>query len=46
MFKTTLVTATLLTPAQTVIAADTPDTSTWIQFTSFTYTGKAVEMKF
>ncbi len=40
MFKTILVNAALLTLAPAVIAADTPDTSTWIQFNSFTYTGK------
>jgi xylan 1,4-beta-xylosidase len=41
MFKTVLINAAFLTLAPAVIAADTPNTSTWIQFTSFNYTGKA-----
>ena len=41
MLKTIMLTTALLTLAATVIAADTPDTSTWVKFTSFTYTGKA-----
>jgi xylan 1,4-beta-xylosidase len=41
MLKTILVTAVLLAVVPVVMAADVPDTSTWIQFTSFTYTGKA-----
>jgi hypothetical protein len=40
MFKTILVNAAVLTLAQAVMAAETPDTSTWVKFTSFTYDGK------
>ena len=46
MLKTILITAMLLAVVPLVMATDAPDTSTWVQFTSFTYTGKAVEMKF
>jgi hypothetical protein len=40
MLKTILVTAALVSLASAVIAADGPDTATWVQFTSFTYTGR------
>jgi xylan 1,4-beta-xylosidase len=40
MFKIACVTIALLAPASAVIAADTQDTSTWVQFSSFTYAGE------
>ncbi|MBN2181496.1 MAG: glycoside hydrolase family 43 protein [Sedimentisphaerales bacterium] len=40
MYKTIPITTALLALAQVVIAADAPDTSTWVKFTSFTYAGK------
>jgi hypothetical protein len=39
--KVVLVSAALLSLTPGVMAADAPDTSTWVQFTSFTHTGKA-----
>lgn len=36
-----LLTVVLLAVVPEVMAADAPDTSTWVQFASFTYTGKA-----
>jgi alpha-N-arabinofuranosidase len=41
MFKTIAGTVIMLILAPMVLAADTPDTSAWVQFSSFTYTGKA-----
>ena len=40
MLKQVLVCATLFSLAATVMAAETPDTSTWVQFSSFSYNGK------
>ena len=40
MTKTVLAAAALLSLAPAVIAADAPDTSTWVQITSFAYSGK------
>jgi xylan 1,4-beta-xylosidase len=40
MFKTILVNAAVLTLAQAAIAAEAPDTSTWVKFTSLTYNGR------
>jgi hypothetical protein len=40
MLKTIHVTAVLFALIPVVIDANTPDTSTWVKFTSFTYTGK------
>ncbi len=41
MLKTVLVTVALLMPVAAIVAAETPETPTWVRFTSFTYTGKA-----
>src|ERR1022692_3454158 len=38
-FKTSLAAIALLLLAQTIKAADAPDTSTWVQFSSFKYVG-------
>lgn len=40
MFQTALFIVTLLGLAETTKAADTPDTSTWVRFSSFSYAGK------
>ena len=40
MLKVTLVTAALVLLTPAIHAADAPDTSTWVQFSSFTYNGK------
>jgi xylan 1,4-beta-xylosidase len=39
MFKTVLIAAVLLSPVPVIQAADAPDTSTWVRFTSFSYNG-------
>jgi xylan 1,4-beta-xylosidase len=41
MFKTNLAVSTLMLLTFTINAADAPDTSTWVQFSSFTYSGKS-----
>ena len=41
MLKPVLVSAALFSLTPAILAADSPDTSTWVQFTSFTYAGKA-----
>lgn len=41
MHKTVLVAAVLFSLTPAIKATDVPDTSTWVKFTSFTYTGKA-----
>ena len=40
MRKTVLVLAALLSLPAALMAADSPDTSTWVRFTSFSYAGK------
>ena len=42
MSKTALCTVLLIAVAPLLRAADAPDTSTWVKFTSFNYSGKAV----
>ena len=42
MMKSIVVTTALLAGASTVSAQDAPDTSTWVGFSAFTYSGKAV----
>jgi len=40
MLKIVLVSAALLSLTPAIMAADAPDTSTWVQFKSFTYNGR------
>jgi xylan 1,4-beta-xylosidase len=40
MLKNILVYALLVAPTPAIMAADAPDTSTWVQFFSFSYNGK------
>jgi xylan 1,4-beta-xylosidase len=42
MFKTIFATVALLILVPAVIAADSPDTSTWVKFSSFSYRGKTI----
>jgi hypothetical protein len=40
MLKIVLVSAALVSLTPVIMAADAPDTSAWVRFTSFTYTGQ------
>ena len=40
MLKKILIYVVLFSLTLAVMAADAPDTSTWVKFSSFTYTGK------
>ena len=40
MLKKILIYAVLISLSTVIMAADSPDTSTWVQFSSFTYTGR------